>query len=83
MKQNSMGTIPDTSVAFSIIYSNTCVPFFVISVNRSKSRDDYSCTVAAYHQFLKTASEWLSRRVTDVCILIDKSYQFGKISYSM
>ncbi|KAJ6288276.1 hypothetical protein OIU76_024292 [Salix suchowensis] len=31
----------------------------------SKSRDDYSCTVAAYHQFLKTASEWLSRRVTD------------------
>ncbi|KAJ6420247.1 hypothetical protein OIU84_030207 [Salix udensis] len=24
-----------------------------------------ACTVAAYHQFLKTASEWLSRRVTD------------------
>ncbi|CAK7339628.1 unnamed protein product [Dovyalis caffra] len=35
------------------------------SVSRSKSRDDYSCTVAAYLQFLKTASEWLSRRVTD------------------
>ncbi|KAJ6678779.1 PHOSPHATIDYLINOSITOL GLYCAN-RELATED [Salix viminalis] len=35
------------------------------SLSRSKSRDDYSCTVAAYHQFLKTASEWLSRRVTD------------------
>ncbi|KAJ6915789.1 Kinesin-like protein KIN-14A [Populus alba x Populus x berolinensis] len=36
-----------------------------VTLQVSKSRDDYSCTVAAYHQFLKTASEWLSRRVTD------------------
>eukprot|EP00257_Ricinus_communis_P022146 XP_015581796.1 GPI ethanolamine phosphate transferase 2 isoform X2 [Ricinus communis] len=31
----------------------------------SKSRDDFSSTYAAYHEFLKTASEWLSRSVTD------------------
>ncbi|XP_043805495.1 GPI ethanolamine phosphate transferase 2 isoform X2 [Manihot esculenta] len=31
----------------------------------SESRDDYRSTIAAYHEFLKTASEWLSRRVTD------------------
>ncbi|XP_037497690.1 GPI ethanolamine phosphate transferase 2 isoform X4 [Jatropha curcas] len=31
----------------------------------SESKDDYSSTVAGYYEFLKTASEWLSRRVTD------------------
>ncbi|XP_021639181.2 GPI ethanolamine phosphate transferase 2 isoform X3 [Hevea brasiliensis] len=30
-----------------------------------ESREDYRSTVTAYHEFLKTASEWLSRRVTD------------------
>ncbi|GMY12101.1 GPI ethanolamine phosphate transferase 2 isoform X2 [Fagus crenata] len=34
-------------------------------VSRSYSREDYSGIVAAYYEFLKTASEWLSRRVTD------------------
>ncbi|XP_050292158.1 GPI ethanolamine phosphate transferase 2 isoform X3 [Quercus robur] len=33
--------------------------------SRSYSREDYSGIVAAYYEFLKTASEWLSRRVTD------------------
>ncbi|KAF5454415.1 hypothetical protein F2P56_024082 [Juglans regia] len=35
------------------------------NVSRSYSRADYSSIVAAYYEFLKTASEWLSRRVTD------------------
>ncbi|KAF3963253.1 hypothetical protein CMV_012337 [Castanea mollissima] len=34
-------------------------------VSRPYSREDYSGIVAAYYEFLKTASEWLSRRVTD------------------
>nr|POE82034.1 gpi ethanolamine phosphate transferase 2 [Quercus suber] len=34
-------------------------------VSRSYNREDYSGIVAAYYEFLKTASEWLSRRVTD------------------
>ncbi|KAK4566843.1 hypothetical protein RGQ29_002914 [Quercus rubra] len=34
-------------------------------VSRSYSREDYSGIVAAYYEFLKTASEWLSLRVTD------------------
>ncbi|KAK7832560.1 gpi ethanolamine phosphate transferase 2 [Quercus suber] len=33
--------------------------------SRSYNREDYSGIVAAYYEFLKTASEWLSRRVTD------------------
>ncbi|KAF3963252.1 hypothetical protein CMV_012337 [Castanea mollissima] len=33
--------------------------------SRPYSREDYSGIVAAYYEFLKTASEWLSRRVTD------------------
>ncbi|KAG6647002.1 GPI ethanolamine phosphate transferase 2 isoform X1 [Carya illinoinensis] len=35
------------------------------NVSRSYSRADYSSIVAAYYEFLKTGSEWLSRRVTD------------------
>ncbi|XP_065873887.1 uncharacterized protein [Euphorbia lathyris] len=31
----------------------------------SSSSDDFSRTVAAYYEFLETASNWLSRRVTD------------------
>ncbi|KAM5577067.1 GPI ethanolamine phosphate transferase 2 [Rosa sericea] len=34
-------------------------------VSRSDSRKDYTSTVAAYYEFLRTASEWLSRRATD------------------
>ncbi|XP_062178247.1 GPI ethanolamine phosphate transferase 2 isoform X3 [Alnus glutinosa] len=34
-------------------------------VSRSYSREDYGSIVAAYYEFLKTASESLSRRVTD------------------
>ncbi|PRQ48491.1 putative Type I phosphodiesterase/nucleotide pyrophosphatase/phosphate transferase [Rosa chinensis] len=34
-------------------------------VSRSNSRKDYTSTVAAYYEFLRTASEWLSRRATD------------------
>ncbi|XP_010254518.1 PREDICTED: GPI ethanolamine phosphate transferase 2 isoform X2 [Nelumbo nucifera] len=32
---------------------------------RNNSRDDFRGTVAAYYEFLRTASEWLSRRATD------------------
>ncbi|CAI0403740.1 unnamed protein product [Linum tenue] len=32
---------------------------------RSEARNDYKVAVAAYWDFLNTASEWLSRRVTD------------------
>lgn len=41
---------------------------------RSYSRADYSSIVAAYYEFLKTGSEWLSRRVTDVCLFLSKSF---------
>lgn len=34
-------------------------------VSRSYTREDYRSILAAYYEFLKTASEWLSRRVTD------------------
>ncbi|KAK2977286.1 hypothetical protein RJ640_013051, partial [Escallonia rubra] len=32
---------------------------------RSNSKDDYTITMSAYHEFLTTASEWLSHRATD------------------
>ncbi|KAK9285804.1 hypothetical protein L1049_025005 [Liquidambar formosana] len=35
------------------------------NVSRSNCRDDYSSTVAAYYDFLRTASEWLSHKATD------------------
>ncbi|KAJ4825349.1 hypothetical protein Tsubulata_002698 [Turnera subulata] len=47
-----------------------------IKVSRSTSGNDYSNTVAAYYQFMETASEWLSRRVTDVCISFSTSIDF-------
>lgn len=53
---------------------DVCVALFIIYVNRSESRDHYCSTVAAYYQFLTAASEWLSRRVTDVCIFVVGSY---------
>ncbi|XP_015890563.3 GPI ethanolamine phosphate transferase 2 isoform X2 [Ziziphus jujuba] len=34
-------------------------------VSRSTYREEYSAVVAAYHEFLRTASEWLSRRASD------------------
>nr|XP_011457654.1 PREDICTED: GPI ethanolamine phosphate transferase 2 [Fragaria vesca subsp. vesca] len=34
-------------------------------VSRYNSRKDYTSSVAAYYEFLRTASEWLSRRATD------------------
>ncbi|KAJ4714544.1 GPI ethanolamine phosphate transferase 2 [Melia azedarach] len=34
-------------------------------VSESNRWEDYNSTVAAYHKFLKTASEWLSSRATD------------------
>jgi hypothetical protein len=45
---------------------------FFCKLCRSYSREDYSGIVAAYYEFLKTASEWLSRRVTDVCLFLLK-----------
>ncbi|CAI0419877.1 unnamed protein product [Linum tenue] len=36
-----------------------------MSGSRSEARNDYKVAVAAYWDFLNTASEWLSRRVTD------------------
>lgn len=42
--------------------------------NRSTYREEYSAIVAAYHEFLRTASEWLSRRATDVCIIFEMVY---------
>ncbi|KAK3024564.1 hypothetical protein RJ639_043504, partial [Escallonia herrerae] len=32
---------------------------------RLNSKDDYTITMSAYHEFLTTASEWLSHRATD------------------
>jgi hypothetical protein len=49
--------------------------FFLCKLCRSYSREDYGSIVAAYYEFLKTASESLSRRVTDVCL-----YSFLRIS---
>ncbi|KAF5738027.1 hypothetical protein HS088_TW13G00921 [Tripterygium wilfordii] len=37
--------------------------------SRSNSREEYSSTVAAYYEFMKSASEWLSRSSANVCIL--------------
>ncbi|XP_050371365.1 GPI ethanolamine phosphate transferase 2 isoform X2 [Argentina anserina] len=34
-------------------------------VSRSNSRKEYTSTVAAYYEFLRMASEWLSHRATD------------------
>lgn len=48
--------------------------FFICYDCRSYSRADYSSVVAAYYEFLKPASEWLSRRVTDVCLYLFKSF---------
>lgn len=36
-------------------------------VNRFKSEEEYNTLVGAYDEFLRTASEWLSRSVTNVC----------------
>lgn len=43
---------------------------FLCESCRSNSREDYSSIVAAYFEFLETASEWLSRKVTDVCTFL-------------
>ena len=37
-------------------------------------KDDHSSPIAAYHDFLKAASEWLSHRATDVCVTSFNSY---------
>lgn len=48
---------------------STLMPVFLCNyVNRSSSGKDYTSTVAAYYEFLRTANEWLSHRATDVCI---------------
>ncbi|XP_050205813.1 GPI ethanolamine phosphate transferase 2 [Mercurialis annua] len=43
----------------------------------SKNWDDFSSSVAAYYEFLNTASEWLSRRVTDKPV---SSLAFGVVA---
>lgn len=37
-------------------------------VGRSTGGGDYSRTILAYHKFMRTSSEWLSHRATDVSI---------------
>lgn len=50
---------------------NICQHFFTCHLFfRSNNAEGYNTTVAAYHEFLSRASEWLSHKATDVCICL-------------
>lgn len=51
-------------IMFCCLYSNAAV-LHTSWKSKEVSRDDYSITVTAYYDFLRTASEWLSHRATD------------------
>ncbi|CAL9001848.1 unnamed protein product [Prunus brigantina] len=53
---------------FCCLYTNAALlqnSWMSKEFSRSKSREDYSSAVTAYYEFLRTASEWLSRSATD------------------
>ncbi|XP_034220593.1 GPI ethanolamine phosphate transferase 2 isoform X2 [Prunus dulcis] len=53
---------------FCCLYTNAALlqnSWMSKEFSRSKSREDYSSVVTAYYEFLRTASEWLSRSATD------------------
>ena len=37
-------------------------------VNRSSAAEDFNRALDAYNAFLKTASEWLASKTTEVCL---------------
>ncbi|KAM1091589.1 hypothetical protein FF1_019057 [Malus domestica] len=53
---------------FCCLYTNAALlqkSWMSKEISRSNSREDYTSTVVAYYEFLRTASEWLSHRATD------------------
>ncbi|ONI02437.1 hypothetical protein PRUPE_6G198700 [Prunus persica] len=53
---------------FCCLYTNAALlqnSWMSKEFSRSKSKEDYNSAVTAYYEFLRTASEWLSRSATD------------------
>lgn len=64
-----------------LLVTSLIQPILCMHVYSVSKKEDYRSTAAAYGRFLRSSSEWLSRRTTDVCNSVLSSHWFESLIF--